>query len=95
MLLGRGVSAEVPEIIGSRAQCFLVVSRTIKPGGGTSGLCALINLEDAGTISFCRPESNASRTPHPTARPRQGEAAAGGGACGVAGREKRQETVVT
>ncbi|KAF7577966.1 hypothetical protein PtrM4_022060 [Pyrenophora tritici-repentis] len=44
------ISAEVPETIGSRAQeDFLVACRTIDPEYGTSGLRALIDLEDAGT----------------------------------------------
>ncbi|KAI1670089.1 hypothetical protein L13192_05605 [Pyrenophora tritici-repentis] len=44
------ISAEVPETIGSRAQeDFLVACRTIDPEYGTSGLRALIDLEEAGT----------------------------------------------
>ena len=44
------ISAEVPETMGSRAQeDFLVACRTIDPEYGTSGLRALIDLEDAGT----------------------------------------------
>ena len=43
------ISAEVPETTGSRAQeDFLVACRTIDPEYGTSGLRALIDLEDAG-----------------------------------------------
>jgi hypothetical protein len=44
------IAAEVLEIMGSRAQeDFLVACRTIDPKYGTSGLRALIDLEDAGT----------------------------------------------
>ncbi|KAF2820789.1 hypothetical protein CC86DRAFT_304141, partial [Ophiobolus disseminans] len=44
------ISAEVPETMGSRAQeDFLVACRTIDPEYGTSGLRALIDLEDAST----------------------------------------------
>ena len=44
------ISAQVPKIIGSRAQeDFLVACRTINPEYGTSGLRALIDLEEAGT----------------------------------------------
>jgi hypothetical protein len=44
------VAAKVPETMGSRAQeDFLVACRTIDPEYGTSGLRALIDLEDAGT----------------------------------------------
>jgi hypothetical protein len=44
------ISAKVPETIGSRAQeDFLVACRTIDPEYGTSGLRALIDLEEAGT----------------------------------------------
>jgi hypothetical protein len=44
------ISAQVPETMGSRAQeGFLVACRTINPEYGTSGLRALIDLEDAGT----------------------------------------------
>ncbi|KAF1925872.1 uncharacterized protein M421DRAFT_37025, partial [Didymella exigua CBS 183.55] len=44
------IAAEVPETMGSRAQeDFLVACRTIDPEYGTSGLRALIDLEDAGT----------------------------------------------
>ncbi|KAF1360711.1 hypothetical protein EJ07DRAFT_52042, partial [Lizonia empirigonia] len=44
------IAAAVPETMGSRAQeDFLVACRTIDPEYGTSGLRALIDLEDAGT----------------------------------------------
>ena len=44
------IAAKVPETIGSRAQeDFLIACRTINPEYGTSGLRALIDLEDAGT----------------------------------------------
>jgi hypothetical protein len=44
------IAAEVLETMGSRAQeDFLVACRTINPEYGTSGLRALIDLEDAGT----------------------------------------------
>jgi hypothetical protein len=44
------ISAKVPETIGSRAQeDFLVACRTIDPEYGTSGLRALIDLEEAST----------------------------------------------
>jgi hypothetical protein len=44
------MSAQVPDTMGSRAQeDFLVACRTIDPVYGTSGLRALINLEEAGT----------------------------------------------
>ncbi|KAF2629279.1 hypothetical protein BU25DRAFT_316825, partial [Macroventuria anomochaeta] len=45
------ISAKVPETMGSRAQeeDFLVACRTIDPEYGTSGLRALIDLEEAGT----------------------------------------------
>ncbi|KAF1923991.1 uncharacterized protein M421DRAFT_9136 [Didymella exigua CBS 183.55] len=44
------ISAEIPETTGSRAQeDFLVACRTIDLEYGTSGLRALIDLEDAGT----------------------------------------------
>jgi hypothetical protein len=44
------ISAEVPETMGSRAQeDFLVACRTIDPEYGTSGLRALIDLEDDST----------------------------------------------
>jgi hypothetical protein len=44
------IAAQVPETMGSRAQeDFLVACRTIDPEYGTSGLRALIDLEDAGT----------------------------------------------
>jgi hypothetical protein len=43
------MSAQVPETMGSRAQeDFLVACRTIDPEYGTSGLRALIDLEEAG-----------------------------------------------
>ena len=43
------ISANVPETMGSRAQeDFLVACRTIDPEYGTSGLRALIELEEAG-----------------------------------------------
>lgn len=48
------IAAKVPETIGSRAQeDFLVACRTIDPEYGTSGLRALIDLEDAGTTIPC------------------------------------------
>jgi hypothetical protein len=44
------MAAQVPETMGSRAQeDFLVACRAIDPEYGTSGLRALIDLEDAGT----------------------------------------------
>ena len=44
------ISAKVPETMGSRAQeDFLVTCRIIDPEYGTSGLRALIDLEEAGT----------------------------------------------
>jgi hypothetical protein len=44
------MAAQLPETMGSRAQeDFLVACRTIDPEYGTSGLRALIDLEDAGT----------------------------------------------
>jgi hypothetical protein len=44
------ISAKVPEMMGSRAQeDFLVACRTIDPEYGTSGLRALIDLEEGGT----------------------------------------------
>jgi hypothetical protein len=45
-----GMSAQVPETMGSRAQeDFFVACRTIDPEYGTSGWHALIDLEDAGS----------------------------------------------
>lgn len=44
------IAAEVPEIIGSQVQeDFLVACRIINPKYSTSGLRALINLENAST----------------------------------------------
>ncbi|KAF2726466.1 hypothetical protein EJ04DRAFT_400180, partial [Polyplosphaeria fusca] len=44
------IAAQVPETMGSRAQeDFLVACRTIDPEYGTSGLRALIDLEEAGS----------------------------------------------
>ncbi|KAF1934496.1 hypothetical protein EJ02DRAFT_493128, partial [Clathrospora elynae] len=44
------IAAKVPETMGSRAQeDFLVACQTIDPEYGTSGLRALIDLEDAST----------------------------------------------
>lgn len=43
------IAADVPETMGSKAQKdFLIACRTINPEYGTSGLRALIDLEEAG-----------------------------------------------
>jgi hypothetical protein len=44
------MAAKVPKTMGSRAQeDFFVACRILNPEYGTSGLRALIDLEDAGT----------------------------------------------